>query len=71
LVLLARAFVKMPDLLVLDEPLHGLDAANKKRVARIIEQYCALPGKTLIYVTHYPEELPACVNKHFTLKKNQ
>jgi len=70
LVLLARAFVKMPDLLVLDEPLHGLDAGNKKRVARIIERFCSLPGKTLIYVTHYPEELPACVNLHFKLKKN-
>ncbi|MDD4516677.1 ATP-binding cassette domain-containing protein [Massilibacteroides sp.] len=71
LILLARAFVKTPDLLVLDEPLHGLDSANKKRVARIIEYFCSLPGKTLIYVTHYPEELPACVNKHFVLKKHQ
>lgn len=71
LVLLARAFVKNPDLLVLDEPLHGLDASRKQQVVSIIEQYCAQPGKTLIFVTHYPEELPACVDKHFILKKNQ
>lgn len=71
LVLLARAFVKNPDLLVLDEPLHGLDASYKRRVVSIIEQYCSQPGKTLIFVTHYPEELPACVDKHFVLKKNQ
>jgi ABC-type molybdenum transport system, ATPase component/photorepair protein PhrA len=71
LVLLARAFVKNPDLLVLDEPLHGLDASYKHQVVSIIEQYCSQPGKTLIFVTHYPEELPACVDKHFVLKKNQ
>lgn len=70
LVLLARAFVKDPDLLILDEPLHGLDVSNKKKVAAIIEQFCSRPGKTLIYVTHYPQELPACVDKHFELVKH-
>lgn len=69
LVLLTRAFVKNPDLLVLDEPLHGLDASYKRYVAHIIEEYCAQPGKTLIFVTHYPEELPQCVDKHFILEK--
>jgi molybdate transport system ATP-binding protein len=69
LALLARAFVKDPDLIILDEPLHGLDASNKKRAASIIEQFCARPGKTLIYVTHYPHELPSCVDKTFELVK--
>lgn len=32
LALLARAFVKDPDLIILDEPLHGLDVSNKKKV---------------------------------------
>lgn len=71
LVLLARAFVKDPDLIILDEPLHGLDVHNKKKAARIIEQFCSRPGKTLIYVTHYPHELPSCVDKHFELTKIQ
>lgn len=31
LALLARAFVKDPDLIILDEPLHGLDVSNKKK----------------------------------------
>lgn len=70
LALLARAFVKDPDLIILDEPLHGLDISNKKRVARIIEQFCERPGKTLIYVTHYPHELPQCVDKYFELIKH-
>lgn len=70
LALLARAFVKDPDLIILDEPLHGLDVYNKKKAARIIEQFCARPGKTLIYVTHYPHELPASVDKRFELVKH-
>ncbi len=70
LVLLARAFVKDPDLLILDEPLHGLDQAHKERVSQLIEQFCARPAKTLIYVTHYIEEIPKCVNKRFTLQRN-
>lgn len=52
--------MKDPDLIILDEPLHGLDVSNKKKAAAIIEQFCDRPGKTLIYVTHYPHELPAC-----------
>lgn len=70
LALLARAFVKDPDLIILDEPLHGLDVSNKKRAAAIIEQFCERPGKTLIYVTHYPHELPTCVNQTFKLVKH-
>lgn len=70
LALLARAFVKDPALIILDEPLHGLDAANKRLAVDIIETFCSRPGKTLIYVTHYPHELPACVDKQFTLQKH-
>lgn len=70
LVLLARTFVKDPDLIILDEPLHGLDVSNKKRVAAIIEQFCSRLGKTLVYVTHYPHELPDCVDKRFELVKH-
>lgn len=70
LALLARAFVKDPDLIILDEPLHGLDVSNKKKAAGIIEQFCSRPGKTLIYVTHYLHELPACVDKRFELIKH-
>ena len=62
LVLLARAFVKEPDLLILDEPLHGLDDYNRKMVKEIVDKYCEEPSRTLIYVTHYQEELPHCID---------
>jgi len=71
LVLLARAFVKDPELLILDEPLHGLDNRNRRLVKDIIEAFCKREDKTLIMVTHYQEELPECVDKSITLVKHE
>lgn len=70
LVLLARVFVKNPDLLILDEPLHGLDIANKKFIKKLIESFCS-PDKSLIYVTHYEDEIPSIVNNRLVLVKNK
>lgn len=69
LVLLARAFVKFPALLVLDEPMHGLDERNCRRVKRIIDAYCSRPDRTLVMVTHYDEELPACITQRLELRR--
>ena len=68
LLLLARVFVKRPNLLILDEPLHGLDLLNKKLVKAIIEKYCS-ENKSLIYVTHYENEIPSVIDKRLILRK--
>ena len=70
LVLLARAFVKDPELLILDEPLHGLDSYNQQLVKDIINTFSKRENKTIIMVTHYKEELPECFDKFIYLKKN-
>lgn len=70
LVLLARAFVKDPELLILDEPLHGLDMVNRRLVKDIIETFCQRTDKTLIMVTHYQEELPSCITNQIYLRRN-
>ena len=67
LCLVARAFVKDPPLYVLDEPLHGLDEAQRRRVKELLDRLCGAPGKTLLMVTHYPEEYPACIDHSLTL----
>lgn len=71
LVLLARAFVKDPELLILDEPLHGLDLINRRLVKDIIETFCRRRDKTMIMVTHYKDELPMCITGSLHLKRNE
>ena len=71
LVLLARAFVKEPELLILDEPLHGLDDENRRMVKALVDRYCQDPMKTLVYVTHYQEELPRCIDHFISLQEGQ
>ena len=70
LALLARAFVKDPELLILDEPLHGLDTYNRRKVKKIIEAYGLRKNKTLIMVTHYENELPAIISDRLYLKRH-
>ena len=69
LCLLARAFVKDPDLLILDEPMHGLDLRHCSQVKSIIDSYMERPHKTLVMVTHYESELPSCINRRLTLSR--
>lgn len=67
LCLLARAFVKDPALLILDEPLHGLDTYRRQLVRDVIAAFCQRPDKTLVMVTHYIEELPGEISQQLTL----
>ena len=71
MILLARAFVKNPALLILDEPLHGLDRQRRTLVMQIIKAFCDNPQKTLIIVTHYPEELPHTIDHTLTLTRTR
>ena len=70
LALLARAFVKDPELLILDEPLHGLDTYNRRWVKKVIEAFCQRRDKTLIMVTHYENELPATITHRLHLERH-
>ncbi|MDE6341791.1 MAG: ATP-binding cassette domain-containing protein [Muribaculaceae bacterium] len=68
IVLLAGALAKQPALLVLDEPLHGLDPEHKTIVKRVISALTEKAGTTLIFVTHCPEELPDCISHSKTIR---
>ena len=51
--------------------MHGLDEPNRRHVKQVIEAFCQRKGKTLIMVTHYEDELPACINHKKILYKNK
>jgi molybdate transport system ATP-binding protein len=68
LVLLARALVKNPPLLILDEPCQGLDEDQVQLFTSIVNEICITANKTLIYVSHYANEIPGCVTKYIRLE---
>jgi len=59
-VLLARALVHQPQLLVFDEPFDGLDAAARREMSAVLEK-AVRQGTTLIVVTHHASDLPECI----------
>ncbi|WP_345951463.1 ATP-binding cassette domain-containing protein [Mucilaginibacter sp. PAMB04274] len=69
LCLLARAVIKNPYLLILDEPCQGLDQQQRVLFNQLVDAIVEATGVTLIYVTHYLNELPLCINQ--TLKLDQ
>ncbi len=66
-VLLARALVKRPPLLVLDEPCQTLDAAHRARFHALLDRLIAKTGAALIYTTHLPDDVPSCITHRLRL----
>ncbi len=70
LVLIARAMVKHPPILILDEPLMGLDDANAAKVIQLINKLAAETTSAVLYVSHQTE--PGLqVQKIFELEKTE
>lgn len=71
IVLLARALVKSPPLLILDEPCQGLDSQQTGRFIHLLNVLCQQLKTSLIYVTHRKEEIPACVTHLLQLENGE
>ena len=69
MVLLARALIKNPPMLILDEPCQGLDEEQTAYFRQLITVLCEAFHTTLIYVSHYRQELPACIDRFLQLEK--
>ena len=56
MVLIARAMIRNPEILILDEPLQGMDAAWRDHFKAKIDEFSR--NRTILYVTHDEEEIP-------------
>jgi len=68
LCLLARAMIKNPPLLILDEPCQGLDEHQQQNFKNLVDSICQATNITLIYVTHYTHQIPNSVDKVLKLE---
>ncbi|WP_296322210.1 ATP-binding cassette domain-containing protein [Treponema sp. UBA3813] len=62
-ILILRAAVKAPKILILDEPCHGLDESYRQKILDLIETVAETGTTTLLHVTHDPSEALPC-EKH-------
>ena len=69
LLLIARAMVKHPPLLILDEPCLGLDDMNRQLVLALIEKICQGSETTVLYVNHHAEDKIKGIENHLQLAK--
>ncbi len=68
MVLIVRAMVKTPRLLILDEPCNGLDAGNRQRLLNMLDVIGRSQTTDLLYVSHRPDEIPACITHRLYLQ---
>lgn len=67
-ILIARALINDPTLLILDEPYTGLDIYNREYIADTIAHLGERKDLTIIYVTHYVEEITPLFENTLLLK---
>lgn len=70
-ILLARAFISKPKLLLLDEPGTGLDIDAREYMMAAVAALAAQGKTTVLYVTHYPEEVQPFMNKTILLQNGR
>lgn len=67
LAMLARAMVKSPLILILDEPCLGLDDPHRQQILAIVDQIAERGDCHILYVSHTANEMPTCINQHLAL----
>ena len=67
MLLIARAMVKIPELLILDEPCQGLDDANREMVLKLVDHLGSTGRTQIIYVSHRREDRIPCIKNTLNL----
>ncbi len=71
LVLMARALVKPPEILILDEPCQGLDPSRRRRVLELIDHLVSLGNTQVLHVTHQQRDIPRCITHILHLRQGR
>ncbi len=71
LALLARALVKRPALLLLDEPCQGLDGGNRQLFLDAVQALVARGALTVLYTTHRADEIPPAIERVLTIREGR
>lgn len=71
MVLLARAMVKEPRLLIMDEPCQGLDSSHRTKIIELVDELCSQMSVSLIYVTHHFDEIPKAITHILKLREGR
>ncbi len=69
-VLISRALVSKPNLLVLDEPMTGLDIVMKDLFRRMFD-ILSRDGVRIVMITHELEDIPSCVDRVIMIKEGE
>ncbi|WMJ86494.1 metal ABC transporter ATP-binding protein [Anaerocolumna sp. MB42-C2] len=67
-VLIAKALVNNPELLILDEPIAGIDSENEKNIYQLLSQLNKDNGITIVMVTHSIQGVKNNMNKIYEIK---
>lgn len=67
LAMLARAMVKSPLILILDEPCIGLDDQHRQHILTLVDAIAEGGDCHILYVSHTAHEIPACINQRLSL----
>lgn len=70
-VLIARALIAQPEILVLDEPSAGLDIYAREHMLNTVRDLAEHQDVTVLYVTHYPEEIQPFMNKTLLMRNGK
>jgi molybdate transport system ATP-binding protein len=70
-VFLARALIRHPALLLLDEPTQGLAPIQSAEMLDIVDAVVQRTGVTLLLVSHHALEQPRCITHHLALDRGR
>jgi ABC-type molybdenum transport system ATPase subunit/photorepair protein PhrA len=69
-VLVARALIRRPRMLILDEPFEGLDRSGRQELKTLLDGLAA-SGLPMVLVTHRSEEMPSAFTHVLTVEKGR